>query len=251
MSVIDLFSEQSDRYAAARPQYPRSLYQFLATVAPQTGRVWDCATGNGQAAIDLADFFAEVEATDVSSQQITHARSHPNVRYTVHKAEATSFPNHWFDAVVVAQALHWFDFDRFWPEVQRVLKPGGIFAAWGYGWFTIHPAIDPVIQTAILDPVAPFWSPRIQYLLDGYRDVGCPFQRLTPPPITMTIAWTLPELLAYFQTWSATRQCIQDQGPEFFDRAASQLAEVWGDPNQPRTVTMNFHLLVGQAPAQS
>jgi ubiquinone/menaquinone biosynthesis C-methylase UbiE len=48
----------------------------------------------------------------------------------VQSAESTTFIDESFDAVCVAQALHWFDYELFWPEVQRVLKPSGVFAAW-------------------------------------------------------------------------------------------------------------------------
>ena len=63
VSFHDYFSDHSKLYASARPTYPEELFGFVASIAPARERVWDCATGNGQAAVGLARYFAEVEAT--------------------------------------------------------------------------------------------------------------------------------------------------------------------------------------------
>jgi ubiquinone/menaquinone biosynthesis C-methylase UbiE len=246
MSVTDLFSDASDRYAAARPQYPRELYQFLASLLDQRQRVWDCGAGNGQAAAGLANFFAEVYATDVSEQQIEHAIAHPKVIYSIQPAEATQFPDQFFDAVTVAQALHWFNFDQFWPEVKRVLKVGGVFAAWGYDWPSVSLEVDQIINTEIRDVILPFWAPQIRHLWAKYQDLDFPFTPIETPAFQIQLSWTLSDLLDYLSTWSATRQCIQHQGDEFFRSAQDHLAKVWGGPHEQRTVTMNLHPRFGR-----
>ncbi|MGF1494766.1 MAG: class I SAM-dependent methyltransferase [Microcoleaceae cyanobacterium] len=246
MSVIDLFSEASDRYAAARPQYPRELYQFLAASVKTPGRVWDCGAGNGQASIGLAEFFTEVYATDISAQQVANAIACDNVTYSVHPAESTHFSENFFDAVVVAQALHWFDFDRFWLEVKRVLKPEGLFAAWAYSSLDVSPEVNEMIQQEISDVIAPFWSDRIRHIWTGYKEINFPFAPMETPLFEIRLDWRLSDLLAYMSTWSATRQCIQEQGDQFFQTAAQQLAEVWENPEQQKTVTMKLHLFAGK-----
>ncbi|MBF2072270.1 MAG: class I SAM-dependent methyltransferase [Synechococcales cyanobacterium C42_A2020_086] len=244
--MTDWFSTGSADYAAVRPRYPRRLYDTLASYLSQRQRVWDCGCGNGQAAVDLVDYFAEVQATDVSAEQIRHAIPADRVSYSVQPAEATTFPDAYFDAVTVAQALHWFDRERFWAEVERVLRPGGVFAAWGYDWFAIAPAIDAVVQRQISEVLAPYWSPRLKLMWDGYRDAGLPFAPLPGPELQMTVDWTLPELLAYLQTWSATKRCLQEQGSAWLHTASRELVEAWGAPDQPRTVTMKIHWIAGQ-----
>jgi SAM-dependent methyltransferase len=246
MSVIDLFSEKSDLYATARPRYPDRLYTFLSSCVASRDRAWDCGTGSGQAAIALAKDFAEVQATDVSAQQIANAIPASNVFYSVQAAEATHFPEAYFDLAIVAQALHWFDLERFWPEVDRVLRPGGVFAAWGYTFFYIAPEIDAVVKSSIFDPIAPYWSPRIRYLWERYQTVGCPFQPIPVPTIEMSVSWNLPELLAYLHTWSATRQWLEVQGCEFFEIASAKLSPLWGNPDDRKTVSMEFHLIAGR-----
>ena len=247
MSVIDLFSDKSDLYAAARPQYPRELYELLASWVANREKVWDCGTGNGQAAVAIAEYFKEVYATDISEPQIANAIAKDNVFYSVQPAEKTNFPDAYFDAAIVAQALHWFDLDRFWSEVKRVLKKGGIFAAWCYSSLSVSSQIDLVIEEGILDLIDSYWSPRIDLIWNGYRNINFPFKPIPVPSIEMKMAWTLPELLAYMHTWSATRQYMQQQGTKFFETLSDNLLPVWGDSNQKKEITMDFHLIAGRS----
>jgi len=60
MSFKDDFSQQANSYQQFRPRYPQALYDWLSTIVPATSNVWDCATGNGQAAVALADRFDSV-----------------------------------------------------------------------------------------------------------------------------------------------------------------------------------------------
>lgn len=246
MSFIDLFSDKPDLYAAARPHYPKGLYEFLASCTCPRERVWDCGAGNGQSSISLVEYFSEVYATDASEQQIANAIQTKRVFYSVQSAEKTSFADDYFDIVTVAQALHWFNLDQFWSEVTRVLRSGGIFAAWGYDWFSISPEIDDVIKESILDVIAPYWSPRVHLVWDGYRDVGFPFEPILVPPMTMKVSWNLSELLNYMLTWSATKQCVQQKGTEFLGILDKQLLNVWGQAEERKEIIMNFHLIAGR-----
>lgn len=125
------FSVASAAYASGRPLYPTELFTWIASNCESHRKAWDCATGNGQAALGLAPHFECVEATDISAEQIEHCFPAPNISYSVQPAEQTMFPTSNFDLVAVAQALHWFDFERFWPEVWRTAKPNAFFCAWG------------------------------------------------------------------------------------------------------------------------
>lgn len=244
--ATDLFSDDSVRYAIARPVYPTELYEFLLSYTKRRERVWDCGTGNGQAAIALTQWFEQVCATDLSQQQIAQATPAANIVYSVQPAEATSFPNAYFDAVVVAQALHWFDRPRFWAEVQRVLRPGGVFAAWGYDWCQITPELDHCIQVYLRDVIYPYWSHQVQCLWNGYQDSQMPFEAIACPHLSLSMQWNLSELVNYVRTWSATRQCLEATGTAWFSEFRDRLQHEWGDPTEKRSVTMALHLQMGQ-----
>lgn len=246
MHPHQLFADNSDIYAASRPTYPAALYEYLVSLCPQTKSVWDAACGTGQAAVDLSRYFTQVAATDISLSQIEAASQRPNIDYSVQPAEATTFPDNAFDCVCVAQALHWFNFDLFWPEVKRVLKPNGLFAAWGYAWFTIALDIDTLIKTMFLDVVEPFWASQNQLLWNLYREVSLPFSRIDPPAFMLQVNWNLAELFSYLHSWSASRRCMAAQGTTFFDDAYTAVASKWGDVSKKRQITMDFCLLVGR-----
>jgi SAM-dependent methyltransferase len=248
VSFHDYFSDHTRLYASARPTYPEELFRFVASIAPAHERVWDCATGNGQAAIGLAHYFAEVEATDASDDQIASAKPAPNIIYSVRSAEESGFPPHHFDAVCVASAIHWFDYDRFYPEVMRVLRRRGVIAAWGYDHLRVAPDFDEEFARRVERVIAPHWPPRKKLLHDGYRDVPFPFVRIEPPPIEMHADWSFDQLMAFVRSWSGVQRCIAAQGDEFFTSAADALARVWGEKNAVRRCCMDLYILAGRVP---
>src|SRR5688572_5337465 len=134
----DYFSSQSKAYASFRPTYPKALYDFIFRHVSTKGTAWDCATGNGQVASYLSGYFDEVYATDISQQQLDQADKKKNVFYSITPAERTAFENDQFDLITVAQALHWFDRDKFYAEAVRVAKPNAILAVWGYAMLHIE-----------------------------------------------------------------------------------------------------------------
>jgi len=249
MSFVDLFSAGADGYAAARPRYPGALFEAVARVAPSLERAWDCACGNGQAALGLAQHFAAVEATDASAEQIAQALPHERVRYSVQPAERTTFPDAHFDAIVIAQALHWFDLPAFFAEAHRVLRAGGVCVAWGYDRFHVTPEFDAAFEQQLRAGLAPYWAPNNALLWNGYRDVPWPFEPLVLPAASIEAEWTLHELLAYALTWSAARRRIEAEGSAWFDAAAQVLGECWGAPDVARAVRMPLYLRAGRHPA--
>ena len=240
-----LFDDGSSFYASARPRYPAELYAFLAGLCPETECAWDCACGSGQAATDLTRFFGDVRATDVSLNQIENAFKHPQVRYTVCPSESTPFAENTFDLVCVAQALHWLDFGRFWPEVERVLKPGGVFAAWGYSWMSVDADIDLALRETFLDVIAPYWAEQNKLLWNHYRDVALPFRAIPTPDFEMKMRWDIEQLFAYLHTWSATKRCVETTG-ENFSEAYDQVLSVWGNPYERKDVALDFCCVVGR-----
>ena len=125
----DLFSNQASLYAQYRPGYPRELYAFILQHVNDRTLAWDCATGNGQAAVELANYFDKVMATDISEKQLQQAQPHEKITYSIATAEQTPFADNSFDCITVAQAYHWFKFDAFGKEVMRVANPGAIVNA--------------------------------------------------------------------------------------------------------------------------
>jgi methylase of polypeptide subunit release factors len=66
----DNFSSRSKEYSFSKPDYLDNLFKFLSDITPNKDLVWDCATGNGQAAIGLCKYFKKIIASDASKNQI-------------------------------------------------------------------------------------------------------------------------------------------------------------------------------------
>ncbi|MEM6928383.1 MAG: class I SAM-dependent methyltransferase, partial [Myxococcota bacterium] len=172
----DHYGTMAGQYADFRPRYPAVLFERIASAAPRHSRCWDCATGNGQAAVGLAAHFDEVVATDASAAQIAHAVSIDGVSYRCEPAEATSLSDASVDAVTVAAALHWLDQPRFFAEVRRVCRPGALLAIWTYTTrLDVSPSVDSLIAHYARDVLGPYWPPGSDAVATGYRDVELPF----------------------------------------------------------------------------
>ena len=225
----DHFSHASDDYRRWRPGYPSELFEWLTSQSPSTALAWDCATGNGQAAVALAACFGRVVATDASAAQIGEAEACERVVYRVAPAEQAPFEDASVDLVSVAQALHWFDIDRFHAEARRVLKPGGLIAEWGYGLAFVAPDIDaPVLQFSAIT-VGPYWPPERALVEAAYADIPFPFQRLDTPAFAMRARWDLERFIAYLGTWSSVSGYRRAHGNDPLPALREELAPLWGD----------------------
>lgn len=233
-----MFSGHAADYAAWRPRYPQALFEWLAAVAPARRVAWDCATGNGQAAHGLVNEFARVIATDASPDQLANADPHPRIEYRHATAEQSGLRDGAVDVVTVAQALHWFDIPAFFTEVERVLAPGGVVAAWSYALARVSPKMDAIVETFYNRTVGPYWSPRRRLVDTGYATVAIPdaFEEMEPPNLEMEATWTLERFTAYLRTWSAVQSFIAEHGRDPVEQLQYELRPYWGEPHVTRRV---------------
>lgn len=242
----DHFSSVANRYADFRPHYPAALFDYLATLVPGSATVWDCACGNGQATRDLAARFAKVVATDASKEQIAAAKPNPKVEFRVALAEQSGLPDNSVQLVTVAQAIHWFDFEKFYAEAKRALKTDGVIAAWGYGINEVEgDSVNQTVQHFYANVVGPYWPPSRKMIEDGYRTIPFPFTEITAPTFRMEAHWTLERLIGYFSTWSATNRCIMATGQNPLGPLSEKLRQVWGNADSRRLVTWPLTLRAG------
>jgi SAM-dependent methyltransferase len=236
-SFRDLFSDQSTDYARYRPKYPRALFQQLANGCETKDLAWDCGTGNGQAAVALAQFFKKVIATDPSEKQLAEAEKNDKVDYRRASAEASGLEARTTDLITVAQAFHWFDQPRFFAEVKRVAKPGSLLAVWCYELCYISPEVDAGVMELYKDILGKYWDDGRRLVEEGYRNEKFPFEELTPPKATMGLSWTFPELIGYLGTWSALVKYRKAHGEDPRAQVIPRLQRAWGDLHEAKSVT--------------
>jgi len=246
VSFLDLFSKQASSYAAARPSYPDALYECIVSLVPRRRLVWDCGCGNGQASVDLGRFFDRVIATDGSPEQIANAAPSPNVEYRVAPADSSGLADRSVDAVTVAQALHWFANDGFFNEVRRVTVPGGIVAAWCYGYCHAGDDLEGVLRTFEEGTLAAYWRPERRWVIAGYQTIPFPFPEIPAPSLELRARWTLRQLGEYLNTWSAVETYRRRNGSDPVGPVMDQLAVNWGDPEARRDITWPLGLRLGR-----
>ena len=125
------FGGRAAAYAAERPGYPDEAIRWaLEPVASRTPlRVLDLAAGTGKLTAGLLRHSADVVAVEPHAAMLAELRrALPAVRALEGTAESIPLDDGSVDAILVGQAMHWFDTERASAEMARVLAPGGVAA---------------------------------------------------------------------------------------------------------------------------
>ena len=168
--------------------------------------------------------------------------------FAVEPGEACSLADASADAACVAQALHWFELPRFFAECERVLRPGGVLVAWGYQDIELDADIadaNAALQARIRDD----WPPERRFIDEGYASFDFPFEPIAAPAFELRAEWTLPRLLGYFSSYSASKRHRERRGEDPVALHAEALAAAWGDPLRERTVRWPLFVHARRKPA--
>jgi SAM-dependent methyltransferase len=133
------FGRVADDYHRWRPSYPEAAVDWLAPPAP--ARVADVGAGTGKLTELLVSRGLEVEVVEPDQRMLDVLGRHcPTAR--LHRSDSTRIPldDAALDAVLVADAWHWFDPEPTVREVRRALKPGGFL---GLLWNVAAEPIEP------------------------------------------------------------------------------------------------------------
>ncbi|MBV9384005.1 MAG: class I SAM-dependent methyltransferase [Streptosporangiaceae bacterium] len=123
------FGAVAAAYAEHRPDYAEAAVRWALAPAGPHPRVLDLGAGTGKLTAMLAAFGADVTAVEPDPAMFAELRRVvPAVRAMPGSAEAIPLADASVDAVLCAQAMHWFDMDTALPEIARVLVPGGVLA---------------------------------------------------------------------------------------------------------------------------
>ncbi|KAF3440625.1 hypothetical protein FNV43_RR18909 [Rhamnella rubrinervis] len=257
--MAGLFDKQADDYSNARPTYPKEWYSKLAALTPHHHLAWDVATGNGQAALGVAEYFDRVIATDVSESQLQRAVAHPRVQYihtplTLTDDDVVSLfgGENSVDLVTVAQGVHWFDLPSLYSRVSRLLrKPGGVFAVWCYRGVEVSPTFDPLMMK-FSETTLPYWDPHAKYVFDGYKTLPFPFESVGLGSEGDPLALEIPKQLSFegflrmLRSWSAVNTA-KDQGVDLLnEKMVKELESAWGGPEFVRSVVFTAFMLAGK-----
>jgi ubiquinone/menaquinone biosynthesis C-methylase UbiE len=242
----DLFSEQSKDYARYRPSYPKELFDYILQFVEERNFAWDCATGNGQAAVLLSSYFKNVEATDLSEAQIRNAVHKPNIIYRVGAAEETEFKENTFDLITVAQAYHWIDQNKFQKEVTRVAKPNAVVAVWVYNLFTSDDEyLDKLLKRFYFDIVGIYWDAERKYVDENYETISFEFAPLPSKTFETRIAWKRDDFIGYLSSWSSVQHYFHHNKTSALSLIIEDLESIWKE-GEEKQICFPIYLRLGR-----
>lgn len=139
------FGSAADDYARYRPAPPVEATMWAVGSSP--GLVIDLAAGTGNVAQQLLSTAESIVAVDIDPRMlVTLGRRLPGVTRVAARGEKLPFVTAAAGAVVISSAWHWLDPEQAWPEMARVIKPGGTFAVVQSGPDRSVPWVDDVLS---------------------------------------------------------------------------------------------------------
>lgn len=211
-------------YAKYRPSYPDAMFEeiYKYCISDKLFKasldvVVDVGCGSGQSTRPFCRYFRHVIGTDVSEQQIQSCIAKTNdmnidktktIEFKACPAEDLSFlPNESVDLVTAAQAFQWFNLDIFNSEVCRVLKPGGTFAAFGYGINVLDDSEANVLQNEFYwDLLGDYYCDSRPHVRNHLRSLQFPFEptiRIENEAISIRREMPLSAYIGYVSSSSA------------------------------------------------
>ena len=223
----DNFSKQASAYSKFRPQYSDEIIAYIISFVENKSKALDVATGNGQVAYKLSAAFETVYGIDISQNQLDNAYVANNIIYKAASAENTFFEDQELDLITVAQAVHWFNFDLFYKEVYRILKPNGVIAVLGYGLFSTNLNTDIILRDFYYNIVGPYWDAERKYLDENYQTIPFPFEEQAVEKFENQFKWSFEELIGYLETWSSVQHYIKKNNKNPLDIIRDMLKTSW------------------------
>lgn len=205
-------------YAQARPCYSHGHVERLIEFYQQCNvgsekkppqLVLDVACGSGQFTSLLADQCLAVIGLDSSRRQIEQAPEGANLTFKVGSAYdfGPDIREESVDIITVAQAVHYLDLQRFYSEVKRCLRPGGVLCILGY----VGRSLPEVLGSEAVrlytklrnETLGPFMPPGYNQLWNNYRDLPLPYESKLRYDKWLFKEFTLESLEIYIKSFSS------------------------------------------------
>jgi ubiquinone/menaquinone biosynthesis C-methylase UbiE len=248
--MSNLFDAQSELYAKYRPLYPDILFNYISSLCGEHIVAWDIATGNGQAAKELSRYFKNVIGSDSSENQLKFAiKSVSNIFYFHSFAEKPSDelklflktikPNGKVDLITVAQAIHWFDFPKFYQMVSEFLEhKSGVFACWTYkSPEFLDKSLNDIFYYIYEDVLGSYWSKERRYVEEMYTtlpDFEKAFEEIHPSKefqnnFKYECSWTFNDCINFIKTWSSYQKAFNEMGRQWKQSKKSHFLYIYED----------------------
>ncbi|XP_077986983.1 putative methyltransferase DDB_G0268948 [Glandiceps talaboti] len=215
----------SKYYSKYRPTYPDELMTKISSFSGMNKKeagsfVLDVGCGTGQSTRILADYFDIVIGCDISESQITEEQTNDSNNVALLRiaaAEELPAKSNTVDVITMGSALHFLpDHQRFFSEVDRVLKPGGCLAVFGY-----RPALSCGDKSTELNDIFTYYSyekfgqyqPYLTLAGNKYRDIVFPYNDIERDDTMCVMSdRTVYDVIEYLRSTSMYRTYL-DKNP--------------------------------------
>ncbi|KFM70157.1 putative methyltransferase, partial [Stegodyphus mimosarum] len=247
-------------YSKFRPFPPAALisniinYVKLKTNAPLKKAV-DVGCGSGQSTVVLAKHFENVVGLDVSAAQIECAKAinfSSNIEYKVANGEKLPFSPCSVNLVTLCQAVHWFETDVLFKEVERVLIPNGVISVYGY-WIPL-PVLgkkeedkkisDLIKQYLHEEKLGQYWDKERYIVKNHYSDIHLPFKDVHRTSLVKETECSLADYIGYLSTWSAYQKLYRKDKKEasnLLSYIQNELSEIIGEDKSPKDIIFKLY----------
>ncbi|KAK7071203.1 hypothetical protein SK128_003823 [Halocaridina rubra] len=260
-------SSLAKTYVEFRPLPPETLIQHVLEFTKEKRPLpleicVDVGCGSGQTTMQYSQHFQHVLGIDVSSEQLELARnrnSHCNVSFKKGTAESIPVHDASVDLVTCCASVHWFDLKKFYAEVNRVLKPGGVLAC--YSYFGCSPLFKGKSLRSefleIWDSLDKYWTEGHEYLRTEYATLPvCYPENLYLKGLSVEHDATLDTFLGYICSFSAFSKMKAAEGEDvaniFLEKSRKKLVSAVGhtDDDPPMRRRYDYFLRVFRKPLQ-
>jgi len=243
-------------YSQNRPEYPDSIYNEILAYAQHEktkkyGVCLDVACGTGQATLALTRYFDRVIGIDHLDTQLQNAIKRDNIEYrksTAEEIDQIGFTPNSFDLITVAQAAHWFDINKFYDAVDKLLKPGGTLAIWGYGVNSLNneEADRYFVDNYYKGVIDKYWELGREHLDNEYMSIPLPKYPAERRKTSMSKIMTVDGFLGYLNTWSALIKYRKVNSDDPLLAVKKTLKQIFG--NESIKVTWPLFVILAKKP---
>ncbi|XP_077998654.1 putative methyltransferase DDB_G0268948 [Glandiceps talaboti] len=261
----------AEAYQKFRPTYPKSVSEritsYLKHKNPGPWRLAiDVGCGTGQSTRSLSDHFETVIGCDVSKAQIEEAKKTENlqnVTYQVGNDVSLPAEDNSVDLVTTAQAAHWFDLNKFYKEVDRVLKPNGCLAVYGYGNVQLlnnakGNELQAVMNEFYYRTLHGFWGEGRKHIENLYADFQLPYiESERDDSMSIELTYTVADFVGYLSSWSAYHNYLKThpEKTETLTEVLQKFMNVLDVKTSPAETSLHINypifLLLGRKPEDS
>jgi ubiquinone/menaquinone biosynthesis C-methylase UbiE len=252
-------------YLKYRPTYPKEVYETIYGFLEENASIrrWqlavDVGCGTGQSTVPLCERFDRVVGVDQSVAQLDEARNaltdaiRSKVTYRVSSYDDLSFvEDSSVDLVTSAMAMQYFDVDKFYPEILRVLRPGGVLAAYGYALAQIHkPEGHRILLELYHQKLRGYFSDHRNHIDNLYRDLFESFAVAFPlskrvDSVAINRQFSVDEFIGYLSSWSAYHHYMQKHSgdDDLLEVVKNEFLKVFTGAASEHTMDVTFPVFI-------